>query len=77
MNGHLAAKHVAMEIEQESENVTIIVRVSLQKINWLLKPAMRVTVSYIEFDSNIFHSKKSKNNNVQINLRPSGILSMG
>jgi len=60
LNGHLAAKHVAMEIEQETEIVTSIVRVSLQKINWLLKSAMRVTVSYLKLDSNIFHSKKQK-----------------
>ena len=77
MNGHLAAELVATVIEQETENVTIIVRLSLQKINWLLKHAMRVTVSYFKLDSNIFRSKKSKNNNVQINLRPSGIFTMG
>ena len=45
MNGHLAAKHVAMEIKQEPEIVTIIVMTSTQKIYPTVKPAMRVTVS--------------------------------
>ena len=45
MNGHLAAKHVAMELKQQPEIVTIIVMVSTQKINPTLKSAMRVTVS--------------------------------
>ena len=45
MNGHLAAKHVAMEIKQEPEIVTIIVMVSTQKINPTMESAMRMTVS--------------------------------
>ena len=66
--GQRVVRHAAMEIDQEGDIVTYIVRTSTQTIN---------RISYLKLDSNILYSKKSKNNNVQINLRPSGILSMG
>ena len=75
MPGQVVVRRVATAKKQEAETVIIIVRTLIQTINPTLEPVMRVTVSCVKINENIY--LKNRRKILKIFIRPGRILRMG